>query len=90
MNRRLALVLVIAIAGVGGVGSSQATATTPASPTAIAHSCSAGWVHGIIGGQHKCLRAGQFCARRYDRQYHRYGFHCHKYDSRARRYRLTR
>jgi ABC-type multidrug transport system ATPase subunit len=26
--------------------------------------CSSGWTHAIIGGVHKCLRAGQFCARR--------------------------
>jgi hypothetical protein len=23
------------------------------------------------------MAARQFCAARYDRQYHRYGFHCH-------------
>ena len=32
---------------------------------------------------------GQFCARRADRQYHRYGFDCHRYDRRVERYRLT-
>ena len=46
-------------------------------PTAAAKACSVGWKHGIIGGEHKCLRRGQFCASRNDRDYHRYGFHCH-------------
>lgn len=63
-----------------------APAVAPASPIAVgvqpetvvaAKACSAGYRHGIIGGAHKCLRAGQFCATRYDRSYHRYSFHCH-------------
>jgi predicted permease len=54
----------------------------PASATSesivvTAKSCSSGYTHAIIGGEHKCLRRGQFCAIRYDRTYHRYGFHCH-------------
>jgi hypothetical protein len=36
-----------------------------------------GYTHAIIGGEHKFLRRGQFCAVRYDRTYHGYGFHCH-------------
>lgn len=65
-------------------------AGTPAvSPAMVAKSCSSGWTHAIIGGEHKCLRAGQYCARRYESQYHRYSYHCHKRDS-AGRYHLTR
>jgi uncharacterized membrane protein len=33
-------------------------------------------VPAIIGGQHKCLGAGEYCATRYERQYERYGFEC--------------
>jgi hypothetical protein len=29
-----------------------------------------------IGGQHKCLGSGEYCATRYARQYERYGFIC--------------
>jgi hypothetical protein len=29
-----------------------------------------------IGGLHKCLGAGEYCATRYERQYERYGFIC--------------
>lgn len=53
---------------------------------AAAKPCSAGWTHAVIGGEHKCLRAGQFCQRDADGQYHRYGFHCH----RANGFRLAR
>jgi|SRR5215207_470604 len=55
------------------------------SPAALAAAkpCSAGYKHAVIGGAHKCLRRGQFCARARDRQYHRYGYHCHKRDSKG-------
>ncbi len=57
---------------------------------AAAKSCSSGYTSATIGGASKCLRAGQFCARRYDRQYRRYGYRCTRYDARVDRYRLTR
>jgi hypothetical protein len=60
-------------------------AATPAKPVetpaaTIAKSCSRGYTHAIIGGAHKCLRRGQYCSRPRDREYHRYGFHCHRRD----------
>jgi opacity protein-like surface antigen len=68
-----------------------APATAPAQPPVaanVAKSCSSGWKHAVIGGAHKCLRRGQFCAHRYDRQYRRYGYHCRKQDARGN-YHLT-
>jgi hypothetical protein len=85
MRSRLAAALVaVALAGAG------ATAGSPGLPvdTASAKPCSSGWKHAVIGGAHKCLRRGQFCARRYDGQYHTYGYHCHKRDYRGN-YHLT-
>jgi hypothetical protein len=38
--------------------------------------CSKGYTHAVIGGEHKCLRRGQFCAKRYRNQYRSYGFRC--------------
>ena len=32
--------------------------------------------HARIGGQSKCIARGQYCARRYERDYERYGYHC--------------
>jgi hypothetical protein len=62
---------------------------SPAAPaSAMAKSCSSGYTHAVIRGAHKCLRRGQFCARSADRQYHRYGYHCHKRDARGN-YHLT-
>jgi virginiamycin B lyase len=46
-------------------------------PEGAAHTCQAGYRHAVIGGRHTCLRVGQRCVRRFDAQYHRYGFHCH-------------
>jgi hypothetical protein len=58
-------------------------------PVAVqAKSCSGSYTHAVINGAHKCLRRGQYCARGADRQYHRYGFHCHKRDARGS-YHLT-
>lgn len=61
----------------------------PAAPPPITYkSCSGGFRHAVINGSHKCLRRGQFCARAADSQYHRYGLHCHKRDTRGA-YHLT-
>lgn len=38
--------------------------------------CSAAFVDAIVGGEHKCLHAGEFCSARYERDYERYGFGC--------------
>jgi hypothetical protein len=54
----------------------QAAPDRTASPAAALHTCSSGWKHAVIGGQHKCLRAGQFCAKRYVSQYRSYGYAC--------------
>jgi hypothetical protein len=56
-----------------------ATAVARASlaPDSSSHRCKAGLRHAVISGRHQCLKAGQRCNRRFDAQYHRYGFHCH-------------
>jgi hypothetical protein len=46
-------------------------------PAAPQHRCQAGFRHAVIAGRHRCLKVGQRCTKRHDRQYHRYGFHCH-------------
>jgi hypothetical protein len=33
-------------------------------------------VPATIGGAHKCLGPGEYCATQYERQYERYGFVC--------------
>jgi len=64
------------------------TALASPGPAAAAHaiaakSCSAGYVHAVIGGEQKCLRRGEYCAHRYNSQYHRYGFSCTRRDDRG-------
>jgi hypothetical protein len=82
--------IIAALAAVALIGAGAGTGASPLHVSAAAAKpCSSGYKHAVIGGAHKCLRRGQFCARSADRQYHRYGFHCHKYDSSVNRYRLT-
>jgi hypothetical protein len=38
--------------------------------------CSSGYVDAIIGGEHKCLHAGEFCSTSHEADYERYGFTC--------------
>ena len=71
----------VRVLGVLAIALATATAAASASamsdPDGAAHACKAGFRHAIVGGKHRCLKAGQRCQRRYDAQYHRYGFHCH-------------
>lgn len=48
-------------------------------PTAsIAKHCHSGYTRARIGGEIKCLHAGEYCANRYRRQYRRYGYVCRR------------
>jgi hypothetical protein len=59
-------------------------------PAAVAaKTCSRGYTHAVIGGQQKCLRAGEYCSRSHKRQYPKYGYACTKRD-RNGRYHLVR
>lgn len=49
----------------------EASATQP-----VAHVACSRDVPATIGGRHKCLGPGEYCATRYERQYERYGFVC--------------
>ena len=53
------------------------TAAADHVPQQLEKSCPRGSVAAVIGGVQKCLKTGQRCKRALDRQYHRYGFHCH-------------
>jgi uncharacterized repeat protein (TIGR01451 family) len=72
---RLTLILGLALLGALAVGGAP---TAPAAPDSQTHRCKRGFRHAIIAGQHQCLKIGQRCNRRFDRQYHKYGFHCHR------------
>ena len=87
MQKRFAALIAAAALTVGAPVAAAPAHGNDASVTA-AKSCSSGWKHAVIGGQHKCLRRGQFCAHSRDREYHRYGYHCHKRDARGN-YHLT-
>jgi hypothetical protein len=68
----LALVCVLLVA----VTPARSSTNGPAVVTVAAHSCSSSYVHAALAGEHKCLRSGQFCAKRHERVYRRLGFTC--------------
>lgn len=76
--------LIVTLALFAAVPAAQPAAHPSKVPTLalVAKPCSKGYTHAIIGGEHKCLRRGQYCAARYKRQYRRYGFECAR-DSRG-------
>jgi hypothetical protein len=74
MRRRLA-VLLAAVALVAWPAAQAPAHTAPVKAVA-AHSCSSGYKHAVIGGSHKCLRRGQYCAKAYRSTYRRYGYVC--------------
>lgn len=48
-------------------------------PAAVAKKkCAAGYVRTVIGGEVKCLHAGQYCDRAYEAKYREKGFTCSK------------
>src|SRR4249920_1563080 len=62
----LAFLTMAGAASTGGLGSQMDTKR-----------CPGGGVRAVVAGTQTCLKAGQRCKRSLDRQYHRYGFHCH-------------
>ena len=63
------------LASLGG-GTATARALRPSANSLRAAKCARGSVPARIGGKRVCLRAGQRCKKRYERQYRRHGFHC--------------
>lgn len=82
MRSRRAAVLA---AGCLAVAAAPANTSAISNPGPVAH---AACMRATIGGQSRCIARGQYCARRYQRDYRRYGFSCSKRDSRGR-YHLT-
>lgn len=76
-NRRIAVVLASVVLGLGvGFASEPVSAQSPV----VEVSCK----KAKIGGKRKCIAAGQFCARRYERDYNKYGYTCSKRDQNGR------
>jgi hypothetical protein len=73
MKRRFVVLLALAAVAVAPAHAARPSAE----PVAALKPCGAGYVHAALSWGHKCLRVGQFCKVAADREYHRYGFHCH-------------
>jgi hypothetical protein len=60
-----------------GALAAGAIAVPAAAPSAAsAKACPSGFAHATIGGEQKCLHAGEYCAVRDEREYQRYHFKC--------------
>ena len=78
------------IAGAAAGGHPALTGATPAlasfsyaaAPAPPAKNCAANYTSGVIGGQPKCLAAGQQCQQQSAADYTRYGFNCAKVGNR--------
>jgi hypothetical protein len=67
MRQGVLLALVLVLTGVVATAAGGTTVRT----------CGSGFVHADLRSGEKCLRKGQYCRIKADREYHRYGFHCH-------------
>jgi hypothetical protein len=73
MKRRLSILAALAALAAIPAG------ITPGPAVSVAKSCSSGYKHAVMpNGEHKCLRAGQFCSRKssYQHVYANKGFYC--------------
>jgi hypothetical protein len=74
--RRFALTFLIVVLGCAAAFASATwSSSTKNAPTSAAK-CHRGAVPARIAGKHACLKVGQRCKRRLERQYRRYRFHC--------------
>jgi hypothetical protein len=76
--RIVALVATAALAVAAPTAQSLAQPSRAPHVAVAAKTCSAGYTHAVIGGQQKCLRRGEYCAKRYKKQYRHYGYRCVK------------
>jgi curli biogenesis system outer membrane secretion channel CsgG len=75
--------LVVTLLAAGSLAGlpAAAGASAASSPDPVAQ---AACLRARIGGQSKCIARGQFCARRNQRDYRRYGFSCSNLDANGR------
>jgi hypothetical protein len=71
MRARSFFVGLVAVAALVAGHSASASSAEPLK------TCGRGYVHAKLSWGEKCLRAGQYCKIKGDREYHRYRFHCH-------------
>jgi hypothetical protein len=77
MSRLMRLILGCAAVFAVIVPASGPSVTATSRPDSALHRCKPGSRHAVIARKHECLRPGRRCRKNYDRQYHRYRFHCH-------------
>lgn len=81
-NKHVAALIAVIALGIGFVSpSASASASVSAGTPSVQ---SAACKKAKIGGKKKCIAAGQFCARKHERDYNKYGYTCSKRDKNGR------
>jgi len=75
---RLALLAVVAVAAFAALAVLPARAPLVGTPNAYAKDCPPGFTHAVVSWttRHRCLKAGQYCKKVRNPDYHKYGFQC--------------
>jgi hypothetical protein len=76
--RAFVAALVVAAALFAAAAVSPARIPAIGAQSAFAKDCPKGFVHATFSWttRHRCLKAGQYCERAGNPQYHKYGFQC--------------
>jgi hypothetical protein len=72
------------LAAISLIAGLPAATTATASPAGNGPVAQAACTQARIGGQSRCIARGQYCAKRNEKDYRRYGYSCSKKDSRGR------
>jgi hypothetical protein len=73
------------VAAIGvAVGLALGVGFTPTPVAADTPTAQIACKNAIIGGKKKCIAAGQFCARKHQADYKKYGYSCSKKDKNGR------
>jgi uncharacterized repeat protein (TIGR01451 family) len=67
---------VVFVAALAMLGSTRSTASDQ--PPGMTQPCGAGFAYGVINGVPTCMRRGLLCYKRFESQYHAYGFKCQR------------
>lgn len=71
------VITLLAVAATCAAATVASGAAAFQAPSTAATTCGAGYVAAHLSWGKKCLKAGQYCKIKGDREYHRYHFHCH-------------
>lgn len=76
MRRWLVLLVVVTVAVSGAAAVSSAGVSTTGTPSVHIKKCHVGYVYHRFSWGKRCVRAGQYCKKRRNLEYHQVNFQC--------------